>query len=173
MADTPEPEGAEPAAAAGEPQPAQAFRLTAQYVKDLSFENPNAPDIYLKDGPGPQINVNVDVQARPIAAADHFEVVLRFDVEATSEERKAFLIELSFGGLFQLTGLPDEHIRPVLLIEGPRMLFPFARRILADLTRECGFPPLLIQPIDFLRLYNEKMKPDQPPPTDDSVVAGG
>ncbi|MBT3401902.1 MAG: protein-export chaperone SecB [Rhodospirillaceae bacterium] len=168
MADT---NGAEDAAA-GNAQPVQTFRLVAQYVKDLSFENPNAPDIYLNEGPAPQIAVNVDVQARPVAAADHFEVTLRFDVEATSGERKAFLIELSFGGVYHLAGLPEEHVRPVLLVEGPRMLFPFARRILADLTRECGFPPLLIQPIDFLRLYNEKMQPSEPLPSDDSILSG-
>lgn len=167
MADT---NGAGGGAPADNVQPVQTFRLVAQYVKDLSFENPNAPDIYLNEGTAPQIAVNVDVQATPVGAPDHYEVVLRFEVEATSGDRKAFLIELSFGGLYHLAGLPEEHIRPVLLVEGPRMLFPFARRILADLTRECGFPPLLIQPIDFLRLYNEKMQPDQPLPSDDSIV---
>lgn len=165
-----EDNGAGGDATAGNAQPVQTFRLVAQYVKDLSFENPNAPDIYLNEGSSPQIAVNVDVQATPVGAPDHYEVVLRFEVEATSGDRKAFLIELSFGGLYHLAGLPDEHVRPVLLVEGPRMLFPFARRILADLTRECGFPPLLIQPIDFLRLYNEKMQPDQPLPTDNSIV---
>jgi len=170
MADTAGPEGGAPEAGAG--QAVQTFRLVAQYVKDLSFENPNAPEIYIDEGSAPQISVNVDVQARPVARADHYEVTLRFDVEATSGERMAFLIELSFGGLYHLAGLTDEHVRPVLLIEGPRMLFPFARRILADLTRECGFPPLLIQPIDFLRLYNEKIQPSTPPPVDDSVVSG-
>lgn len=132
------------------------MHVLAQYVKDLSFENPNAPQTLLPGQPQPQVNIGVDVQVRP-AADDIYEVSLQLRAEAKQGETVAFLVELSYGGLFQIVGLPEEHLRPVLMIEGPRLLFPFARAIVADATREGGYPPLMLNPIDFADLYRRQM----------------
>ena len=134
--------------------------VLAQYVKDLSFENPNAPQTLLPGQPQPQVNIGVDVQVRP-AADDIYEVSLQLRAEAKQGETVAFLVELSYGGLFQLPGLPQEHLRPVLMIEGPRLLFPFARAIVADATREGGYPPLMLNPIDFADLYRRQLANEQ------------
>lgn len=135
--------------------------VLAQYVKDLSFENPNAPQSLMPGQQPPQVSVNVDVQAGKVAD-NMFEVVLNLRVEAnaaaaegSTETVVVFLAELAYAGLFTLQGLPPEHHRAVLLIEGPRLLFPFARAIIAEATREGGYPPLLINPIDFSDLYRQ------------------
>ncbi|MBM3571345.1 MAG: protein-export chaperone SecB [Alphaproteobacteria bacterium] len=128
--------------------------INAQYVKDLSFENPNAPNS-LAQRQAPQISVNVDVKARPLAE-NAFEVLLVIAAEAKQDEQVAFVVELTYGGIFTLNGIADEHVRPVLLIECPRLLFPFARSILADATRDGGYPPLSLQPIDFAQLYRHQ-----------------
>lgn len=132
------------------------INVLAQYVKDLSFENPNAPQSLMPNQPAPQVGINVDVQAQGVAE-NLFEVVLNLRAEARSGENTVFLVELSYGGLIALQGIPQEHQRPVLLIEGPRLLFPFARAILADATRDGGFPPLMINPIDFADLFRRQM----------------
>mgnify|MGYP001332568794 CR=1 FL=1 len=131
------------------------MHVLAQYVKDLSFENPNAPQSLLPGQPQPQVNIGVDVQAQPMGE-DVYEVVLKLHCEAKQGEGVAFLVEVAYGGLFQLPGLPQEHHRAVLLIEGPRMLFPFARAIVAGCTQDGGFPPLMINPIDFVDLYRRQ-----------------
>lgn len=136
------------------------MHVLAQYVKDLSFENPNAPQTLLPGQPQPQVNIGVDVQVRP-AADDIYEVSLQLRAEAKQGDTVAFLVELSYGGLFQIVGLPQEHLRPVLMIEGPRLLFPFARAIVADATREGGYPPLMLNPIDFADLYRRQMGAEQ------------
>ena len=130
--------------------------ILAQYVKDFSFENPNAPQSLMPGQPQPQVNIGVDVQARG-AAEDVYEVVLHLRCEAKQNENTAFLVELAYGGLFQLPGLAQEHHRPVLMIEGPRLLFPFARAIVAEATRDGGYPPLMINPIDFADLYRRQL----------------
>ena len=131
------------------------MHVLAQYVKDLSFENPNAPQSLLPGQPQPQVNIGVDVQVQPMGE-DVYEVVLKLHCEAKQAEATAFLVEVAYGGLFQLPGLPQEHHRPVLLIEAPRMLFPFARAIVAGCTQDGGFPPLMINPIDFVDLYRRQ-----------------
>jgi len=131
------------------------MHVLAQYVKDLSFENPNAPQSLLPGQPQPQVNIGVDVQAQPMGE-DVYEVVLKLHCEAKQGEGVAFLVEVAYGGLFQLPGLPQEHHRAVLLIEGPRMLFPFARAVVAGCTQDGGFPPLMINPIDFVDLYRRQ-----------------
>ena len=146
---TPSPEDAEPT------QPAVAIR--AQYVKDLSFENPGAPmSLAAEKGP-PTIDVNVDVQARALAETD-YEVSLRITATAKHEEAIAFELELLYAGVFSLLNIAAENRSPVCLIECPRLLFPFARRIVADATRDGGFPPLLLNPIDFATLYREHLE---------------
>lgn len=147
------PAGAAPAAATGE-QPR--ITLLTQYVKDLSFENPNAPVIYAQLKGQPQIQVNVDVGANRLQER-LAEVTLRLKLEAKAEEKTAFILELEYAGLCQLGGTPDqEETEKRYLVEAASMLFPFARAILANQTRDGGFAPLLLAPIDFGQLYQQK-----------------
>ncbi|WP_068084836.1 protein-export chaperone SecB [Polycladidibacter stylochi] len=134
---------------------APGMNVLAQYIKDLSFENPNAPKS-LQPGEQPKLDINVNVGANPIGE-DQFEVVLTLNAKANTSEQVLFAVELVYGGVFQITGVPKEHMHPFILIECPRMLFPFARNVLADTTRNGGFPPLLLDPIDFAALYRQNL----------------
>lgn len=125
--------------------------ILAQYVKDLSFENPNAPRSLQASGQ-PKIDVNVNVNARR-AGEDMFEVELRIGVNARHDDMVIFAIELLYGGLLGLRNIPEEALEPFLVIEAPRLLFPFARRIVSDATRDGGFAPLMLDPIDFAAMY--------------------
>ena len=125
--------------------------IITQYEKDLSFENPNAPGS-LQVQSQPRIDVNVGVNARK-AADDVYEVELKISAKADVDGEAAFMVELLYAGLFGLKNVPEEAIEPFCIIEGPRMLFPFARRIIADAVRDGGFPPLMLDPIDFGALY--------------------
>jgi preprotein translocase subunit SecB len=127
--------------------------IVAQYIKDLSFEVPGAPAMMSQS---PQIELGVDLQARRIEA-DLYEVELKLRVIAKTADKPLFLLELAYGGLFRVAGLPEEAMQPMLLIQAPHMLFPFARRIVADVVRDGGMPPLLIDPIDFAALYQAKL----------------
>jgi len=133
---------------------APAVGLISQYVKDLSFENPNAPTVFQWQGQ-PQIDVQFNIGANPVAEGVH-EVVLKIDVRATSADKVAFQVELAYAGLFGIRNVPDEQIQPFLYAEAPRLVFPFARRVLADAVRDGGFPPLLLEPIDFGALYMQQ-----------------
>ena len=142
------------------------IRIAAQYVKDLSFENPNAPHILQPQEERPDIQVGVDVQATALDSVN-FEVTLRVTAEALYGDTTAFMAELLYGTVFLLNNIPKESLEPVLLIECPRLMFPFARRIVADATRDGGFPPLMLDPIDFVGLYrenraNQEQTADQP-----------
>ena len=130
---------------------APAAGLISQYIKDLSFENPNAPAIYQSTNV-PGIDVQFNIGAAQVGEEVH-EVTLKIDVRAEGEGEVAFIVELAYAGLFGLRNVPAEHIQPFLLGEAPRLLFPFARRVLADAVRDGGFPPLLLEPIDFGQLY--------------------
>ena len=156
MSDTPGGNGNGEAldAQAGGPQ----IQVLAQYVKDLSFENPAAP-ISLQ-GQKPALEVGVDVQARGLGT-DQYEVMIRVRADAKAATQTVFVCELTFAGVFMLKGIPQENIQPLLLIECPRLLFPFARRVVADVTRDGGFPPLLLDPIDFAALYRMQMARSQ------------
>lgn len=135
--------------------------ILAQYVKDLSFENPNAPASLQKLSEAkPSIDVSVNVNARQIGE-DVFEVDLKIVANAKHGEDPAFLTELLYSGLFGAKNLPAEALQPFLLIECPRILFPFARRVIADATRDGGFPPLLLEPIDFAGLYRQHQSQQQ------------
>jgi preprotein translocase subunit SecB len=164
--DTNAPDGAQPARPAAQPtgQPRSAgqapLTVNAQYVKDLSFESPRAPHSLQPNQGQPAINVHVDVQAGRLAES-MYEVVLKITANAKLAEQPFFLCELAYGGVFTLGEIPEPQIHPVLLIECPRILFPFARAILSDVTRDGGFPPLLIQPVDFVRLYQETQSRQQ------------
>jgi preprotein translocase subunit SecB len=142
-----------PGAPFGETPPQ--MRILTQYIRDLSFENPNAPRTLGQLPEQPQISVQVDVNVRRMADTD-FEITLGVDIEAKVKEDVMFLVELEYCGLFRLENIPVESLEPVLLIECPRQIFPFARRIIADVTRDGGFPPLMIDPIDFVGLYQQR-----------------
>ena len=145
--------------------------VNIQYVKDLSFEVPGAPQVFSQLRAQPQVNINLDVQARRIEDGQNlFEVSLVIRAEAheptassgtgngqtTAAGPAIFVAELTYAGVFTLNGLPDNAIEPVLLVECPRILFPFARNILSDVTRDGGFPPVLLQPIDFVALWQAR-----------------
>jgi preprotein translocase subunit SecB len=137
-------------------------RLTiqTQYVKDLSFENPRAPSSLEPGQPRPEIQVRVDVRAQPLSG-ERYEVVLQLHIEAQAGGETGFILELSYGGVFGLLNIPPESLQVLLLIECPRLLFPFARRIIADATRDGGLPPLMLDPIDFVALYRRRQQQAQ------------
>ncbi len=145
--------------------------VNVQYIKDLSFEVPNAPEIYATLRSQPSVSINLDVQARALQEGQNvFEVVLAVKAEAReapagaaangsaqpAEGRPVFIAEMQYAGVFTLNGVPPEAVEPLLLIECPRLLFPFARSVLSDVTREGGFPPVLLQPIDFVGLWQSR-----------------
>ena len=134
--------------------------ILAQYTKDLSFENPGAPRSLQARDKAPTININVNVNANPLSDTD-FDVVLSLNAEAKDGDKTVFHTELVYGGVFRVAGFPQEHMLPVLFIECPRMLFPFARQIIADVTRNGGFPPLMIDPIDFAQMFQARMAEEQ------------
>jgi len=131
------------------------MRVVAQYLKDLSFENPNAPGIYGELTAAPQIEVNVDVSARGLGQ-DHYEVELSVAANAKHNDKPVFVVESTYAGVFLLQNIPQEHLEAVMVVECPRLLFPFLRQVLADATRNGNFPPLMLEPIDFLRIYEQR-----------------
>ncbi|MEI8393374.1 MAG: protein-export chaperone SecB [Rhodospirillaceae bacterium] len=132
------------------------INVLAQYLKDLSFENPRAPDSLMQGQTSPEVIVNVNININNIKEGID-EVTLTLRVEAKTGSDIAFLADVSYAGLFSLPGLPQEHHKAVLLIEAPRLLFPFVRAIISENTRNGGFPPLLINPIDFAELYRRQL----------------
>jgi preprotein translocase subunit SecB len=133
---------------------APSLNVLAQYVKDLSFENPGAPNSLAPQAEAPQISINVNVGAQPLSATD-FEAELKLTAQAKSGDTVLFDVELLYAGIFRIQNVPEAHLHPFVLIECPRLLFPFARAILADATRNGGFPPLMLDPIDFVALYQQ------------------
>lgn len=132
----------------------------AQYVKDLSFEHPNAPRSLQGSEGEPRIDVNVGVGSQPLSDSV-YEVELKIRAVARNAELTLFIADLTYAGLFALGGFPADQLDLFLRIEGPRLLFPFARRILSDVTRDGGFPPLLLDPMDFGALYIQSMQQQQ------------
>lgn len=131
------------------------FQVLAQYVKDLSFEAPNTPQIFHAiQSKQPDIKVSVDVRAQKLQD-QAYEVVLQINAECTAEDKNAFLLEFVYGALVRID-MADEALRPALLIETPRHMFPFARNIVADVTRDGGFPPLMLAPMDFVSFYENR-----------------
>ncbi len=137
---------------AGAPQ----MGIMGQYLKDLSFENPNAPTSLAMQDTQPQINIAVNVNANQLGEQD-YEVSLEIEAKAEHDKKVVFNVEMTYCGIFHLENIPEEAMGPVILVECPRMLFPFARRILADATRDGGFPPLMLDPIDFGAMYAQRM----------------
>jgi preprotein translocase subunit SecB len=134
------------------------LRVLAQYVKDLSFENPNAGALARPQDTPPAIDLGIDVNARPLSEGEAYEVDLMIRAKASRGDDVMFLTELVYSGLFQFVNVASEDIEPLLLIECPRLLFPFSRRLLAEVTREGGYPPLLVDPIDFAALYRTQLQ---------------
>jgi preprotein translocase subunit SecB len=140
---------------AGQPLPAQ-LNVIAQYVKDFSFENPNAPRPMVEQSQQPAINVQINVNPRQLSNTD-FEVELKIEGKADAGGMTIFAFDLAYGGLFRLQNIPQDQLAPIIMIECPRILFPFAREIIASATVHGGFPPLLIDPVDFAALYQQRM----------------
>src|SRR3954454_6997858 len=150
----------EEAASASQPAAQPSMRILAQYLKDLSFENPNSPQSLSGQQPQPEINIAVNVNARNLAPND-FEVEIHLDAKALAQEKVVFAAEILYAGVFRLENFPQNLLHPAVLIECPRMLFPFARQILAEATRNGGFPPLMLDPIDFAGMYQRRLAQQQ------------
>lgn len=150
---------APPGDAATDQANAPRLMIQSQYVKDMSFENPRAPTS-LQSPTRPEIQIRVDVRAQKMDA-ERYEVTLQLHVDAKAGSEIAFMVELSYCGVFGLFNIPPDSLQPLLMIECPRLLFPFARRVVADATRDGGFPPLLIDPLDFVTLYRRRQEQAQ------------
>ncbi|MCL7998575.1 protein-export chaperone SecB [Brucella sp. 21LCYQ03] len=136
------------------------LNILTQYIKDLSFESPGAPLSLRPREKAPSININVNVNANPLSETD-FDVVLTLEAKAVDGKDVLFNTELTYGGVFRIQGIPQEHMLPLLFIECPRLLFPFARQIVADATRNGGYPPLMIDPIDFAQMFQARMAEEE------------
>jgi preprotein translocase subunit SecB len=151
-----------PAPQASQPQmPVPQIGVLGQYVKDFSFENPNAPRSLTPSPQQPAIQINIGVDAAPLPD-NNVEVTLRLEGKAETQGLLLFGFELLYSGLFRILNVPPDSVQPVVLIECPRLLFPFAREIVATATRNGGFPPLMLEPVDFAALYRERMAAAQP-----------
>ena len=151
MAEIPADGGAQGGAPPGVP-----LVIEGQYIKDFSFENPGGFESLAQVQKGPRVGVEINTQVRPLGG-NRFEVSLFIRGEAKIDEKPLFIAELTYAGLFHVLNIPEESIRMVLMIEGPRLLFPFARNIIADATRDGGFPPLFINPVDFVAMYQNSL----------------
>lgn len=135
--------------------------VRGQYIKDLSFESPNGPFAMGQQKEAPKMEVNVDLGARKVAD-EMYELEIKSMVKATGQDNATiFVIELAYAGLFQLKNIPEDRLQPMLFIDCPFILFPFARRVIADVTRDGGFPPLMMEPIDFHSLFARRMQEEQ------------
>lgn len=136
------------------------MNILAQYVKDFSFENPHAPASLRPRDKAPEINININVNPNALSETD-FEVELKLDAKATDGDDVLFNVELVYAGIFRFNAMPQEMLQMAVLIEAPRLLFPFARQIMADATRNGSFPPLMIDPVDFAQLFQQRMQQQQ------------
>ncbi len=153
---------------AGQPAKPPGIHVLGQYIKDMSFENPGAPASLRPSSTSPNLDVNVNVSAKPMSETD-FEIELKLDATATREDKTLFIAEVAYAGVFRIHNVPKEHLQPIILIECPRLLFPFARQILADATRQGGFPPLMIDPVDFAALYRQRTAQMSAPAADEAA----
>ena len=133
------------------------LNVLAQYTKDFSFENPNAPQSLQPQGQPPQINIQINVGANNISE-NELEVTLNIEGKAENGGKTIFSFELAYAGVFRIVNVPKENLHPLIMIECPRLLFPFAREIIATAVRDGGFPPLMLDPADFVGLYRQNME---------------
>ena len=138
------------------PEKPPQLNVLAQYIKDFSFENPNAPRSLTPNQQQPSINIQINVNAKPTTGTD-YEVELKLEGKAESSGSVLFSFDVVYAGIFRLQNIPQENIQPVIMIECPRLLFPFAREVVATVVRNGGFPPLLIDPVDFVGLYQQRV----------------
>jgi preprotein translocase subunit SecB len=143
--------------------------INAQYIKDLSFENPRAPQSLIQQTTQPSVDINVDVKAQNLGP-EVFEVVLTINATARTQDEPVFLVELAYGTVVTVRNTPAEMLAPLILIEAPRIVFPFARAIIANATRDGGFPPLMINPIDFAELLRRQQADAQTPASSGEVL---
>ena len=140
----------------------QQLVIHTQYIKDFSFENPGAPQVLMESGDQPEIEINVNVTATPLNEERLFEVVLSIRASASRDEKDIFIAELSYAAILSIAeSVAENALHPIVMIEGPRMIFPFARAILSETTQAGGFMPLNIQPIDFIRVYQQGIQAQQ------------
>ena len=134
------------------------MNILAQYIRDVSFENVLAKKGIVGEV-APQVQVQVNLDAKKRSSENQYEIAIKLNISSKSKTggEPLFVLELEYGGVFQVTGVPDEQLHPFLLIECPRMLFPFIRRVVSDITRDGGFPPLNLENIDFLQLYRSEI----------------
>jgi preprotein translocase subunit SecB len=137
--------------------------VIAQYIKDFSFENPNAPRSLMQQPEQPQIKIQINVEGKPLSATE-VEVELKLDGRAELASSVLFAFDLVYCGVFRMQNIPQESVGPLVMIECPRLLFPFAREIIASAVANSGFPPFLLEPVDFVALYQQKMGAGQPQP---------
>ena len=134
---------------------APSLNVLAQYVKDFSFENPNAPESLAAGPKNPQIQIQINVNAKKVGEAE-YEVELDLGAEAVEDDKVVFKVELVYAGMMRIQNVPEQNLQAIVLVECPRILFPFARQIIAEATRNGGYPPLLLEPIDFMALFQQK-----------------
>jgi preprotein translocase subunit SecB len=139
-----------------ETQKAPMLSVLAQYTKDQSFENPNAPDSLRSGLSAPEIQINIEI-GRQMLEGDNVEVTLMLKAEAKRGDTIAFIAELEYAGLFAFAGVSAEEIQPLIMIECPRLLFPFSRQIMAEMTQNGGFPPIMLEPPDFAGMFRDEM----------------
>jgi preprotein translocase subunit SecB len=147
------PAGAAPANAANAP----GYSLVGQYIRDLSFENPGAPGSIMMGGPNPSFNVGINVGVKK-QSDDVYAVEITLNAKAEREKNVLFNVELIYGGVFRIKNVPENQLAPLLLVECPRLIFPFARQVLASVTQQGGFPPLMMEPVDFNAIYMQNLK---------------
>lgn len=155
MADDNTPEN-DAATNAAEPPQGPMLQVLAQYTKDMSFENPNAPDSLRGNLPAPAVSINIEI-GRQMLSEDTVEVVLILKAEARRDKDVAFIAEVEYAGLFAFAGIGVEEVQPLIMIECPRLLFPFARQIMAEITQNGGYPPIMLEPPDFAAMFRDEM----------------
>ena len=160
MSDDTTKTNAQPAESQGAERSNRQIVVHAQYVKDLSFENPNAPEILIESPGQPDVEIGVNVGARKLND-EQYEVTLMLSAKAKSAEKALFLAEVSYCAIVSAPGVNPADLNPLMMIEAPRLMFPFARAIVSDVTRDGGFMPLSIQPIDFVAVYQSNMEAQQ------------
>jgi preprotein translocase subunit SecB len=146
------------AAAPAEAQKAEQPRLImhSQFLQDMSYENQNGSLSFTKGELKPEVKLNLNVDSRKLGEST-YEVALKITGDAVQGGERCFLVEVDYRGVFSLTGADEGVIQPILMVEGPRMIFPFARRIVADAVRDGGFPPLMLEPVDFVSVFRQRM----------------
>lgn len=165
---------AQPAPNAPQPQQTQQPQLSilTQFLRDLSFESPNAPGALQSPGGNPKLQMNINVQATK-RGDDIYEVVLNFDARANSDLGVIYNVELVYGGMFRLANIPENVLQPVLFVDCPTLLFPYMRRIVSQLAQDGGFPPLMLDPIDFAALYRRNLQQQQEQGQGQAPASGG